>query len=602
MADDTSTKFRLDLDSEDFKKSLEEVNQKLDDIHGEGHKTALATMFMAFKEGAELALESIHKLGEAAEWVFDKVLEAEKLATVNFQFEQLSKNAGLSANELREGFEKAAKGLTPIAEILGVANKAMVNLATSSKQLPELFGMAQKIAASFGGTAIEKFEALTRAIEFGNQRMLRQANVLIDVDAAMARYAKSIGVAVDELTPALKQQALMNEVLAFGNNKLVETDAKLRQVTISWGRLKTAITEGSEQGAKSLSTILGPAISFVFDRLKNHIDTVHHLFAAFTSGSKEAEKGLRGVAGGMSALHDEEQKVSLERAEIDKARAKHHKAMLEAKAENDKKYHDENLKLEKEIVTAEEKGAKGSVAIRKASADKMKLIDMEYAQERRKILELELTDKSQQKNLELKAEQSHNAQVLEEDRRLQLALKADEKKTFDYKSASRDAFQLGFMNSMKAMGDGSKDASEAMASFFLQSIGTMAMNTGTFMVGEAFKTWPYVDPVLLGEGGGLIALGAALGAMSPAGSSGSGVGAAGGLSGNGGFTTNESPYATSGSSSTPEAGATPQTSKTVTIHVAGNYFETEETKRHLNDIIRQYQDATDYRFVQIGST
>lgn len=42
--------------------------------------------------------------------------------------------------------------------------------------------------------------------------------------------------------------------------------------------------------------------------------------------------------------------------------------------------------------------------------------------------------------------------------------------------------------------------------------------------------------------------------------------------------------------------------KAVTLQVMGDYFETEQTKTRLVDLIREANDATDFKFVQIGET
>jgi hypothetical protein len=48
------------------------------------------------------------------------------------------------------------------------------------------------------------------------------------------------------------------------------------------------------------------------------------------------------------------------------------------------------------------------------------------------------------------------------------------------------------------------------------------------------------------------------------------------------------------------ADATPK--KTVTVQIAGHYFETEQTKTRLMEMIRETTDATDYKYVQVGQS
>jgi hypothetical protein len=147
------------------------------------------------------------------------------------------------------------------------------------------------------------------------------------------------------------------------------------------------------------------------------------------------------------------------------------------------------------------------------------------------------------------------------------------------------AFQSSAVKALQAWGDGSKKASEAVKMFFLGALGEMATKQGTFMMLDAFKTFPFVNVPELAAGGALVALGAALGASSSGGS----AGGSGGSSGDTG----------TGSSGTSAADATAQQKKTLTMNIHGNYFETAETKRTLVDMMKSELDVTDYKVTTV---
>jgi hypothetical protein len=142
-----------------------------------------------------------------------------------------------------------------------------------------------------------------------------------------------------------------------------------------------------------------------------------------------------------------------------------------------------------------------------------------------------------------------------------------------------------------ALGDGSKTAGEAMKMFLLGSIADVAEAQGEYLLASGIGTF---NPVQIAEGGALLALSGLLRSLS--GGGGGGVGAGSSSSGGGASSSGGSP-STVGDLQTAEAA---KTQKNVTIAVQGNYFETEQTKRTLMEMIRSETDATSFSYVQIN--
>lgn len=648
MAEDvSSTTLRLDLDAEDFKKQVGEINEKLDSIHGETHTIGVATMFTAFAEGANIAGEALHKLGEAAEWIFDKILDAEKINGINFQFEQLTKNAGLSSEKLREGFEQASKGMVPMAEIINAANKAILGMGVSAEKLPELFEMARKSAAISGHDTIEVFNSLARSIGTGTTRLLRQEGIYLNQKKIMEQYAESVGASNRELSEQEKHQAVLNALLEFGNNKLASTPGDLKQVTVAWKQFSTAITELGEVFSSVVSRLIGPTMARIIDVAKGMASSLSGLVtAAFGTEIQKAAQNtktlelqlgklnrqadyfksiiskdirpeaiegarrsleftnklidettkklanFRKVAGG-SGLGGSKGKDE----EKDKLIAEEHKKSLNEMAKQDKAYADMKLGLDKQTANDYEKTQKTESDAKKASVMRAKIIDQEYLLDKKKINDLGLSDHKKTDDLLLSADKKKKAALLASEKKYQADVKKLEKSTFDYKAAAQQAFSSNYISSIQDMVSGQKDGSEAIKGFFLGALGDMATQQGAFMVLDSFSTFPAVKVPELAAGGGLIALGAALGGMAGGSSGATAISSSGGYS-SPDFTEKSLAPPTTAAPESLAANAAPRSS--VTIAVAGNYFETEETKRRLAEIIREHQDATDFTFKQIG--
>jgi hypothetical protein len=152
------------------------------------------------------------------------------------------------------------------------------------------------------------------------------------------------------------------------------------------------------------------------------------------------------------------------------------------------------------------------------------------------------------------------------------------------------ALTKGFAN----MSKGSAAAAEAMKNSMLSSIGSEATARGTFMLLSSL--WP-PNPIGIAAGGGLIALGSALSGMGGGDSGGASVSSSGGGGGGGVSATSTGP-SMGGSDATKPAVTEPK--KSVSINVHGSYFETEQTKTRLMEMIRESSDATDFSFKQIG--
>jgi hypothetical protein len=166
--------------------------------------------------------------------------------------------------------------------------------------------------------------------------------------------------------------------------------------------------------------------------------------------------------------------------------------------------------------------------------------------------------------------------------------------------AAKGTFAYGLMKNsavsfFKTLGTSSESVAEQMKKAMFGALGEYAMHEGEVMLarglGHAFGGIPGAGGEIA-QGGALISLGSLISSLggsssSPASGGGGGGGSAGGIG------------AGVGQSLTPPT-LNEQQKKSVTIQVQGSYFETEQTKQRLVDLIRQESDATDFKYQQIG--
>lgn len=142
-------------------------------------------------------------------------------------------------------------------------------------------------------------------------------------------------------------------------------------------------------------------------------------------------------------------------------------------------------------------------------------------------------------------------------------------------------------SAFEALGNGSKTAGEAMRGFLLGSIADIAEAQGEYLLAAGIGTY---NPLMIAEGGALIALSSLLRSQAGGASSGLGGGASGG-GGDSAGATSSAQIATD--EDKPNAAA--QEKKHVNVTILHN-FDTEQTRQRLAEFLREQQDATDFKF------
>ena len=254
------TTFKIDLDNEEFAKKGQESLEIIEKI---GDADNLKGLLSGLEEmGATIAIIMVAVI--ALKESFDAVFNAEDIKSINEQFKIFSELAGVATDKLKEGLAVAANGLADDTDLLKAANKAMLELSAGVERLPELLELSRKSALVMGGTMIEQFEGLSRAIASGNQRGLKQAGIILDVQKAYRDYAVSIGITVNSLSQAEKQQALMNAVLETGSSKLSGVNGDLKPVTAAWTQFKVALQDARESFELIIDKFAGGAFKTAF--------------------------------------------------------------------------------------------------------------------------------------------------------------------------------------------------------------------------------------------------------------------------------------------------------------------------------------------------
>jgi len=254
--EDGKTKFILDLDVKEFTEKGLHAKGIIESIGDSKNMTGLtegllkATPFLAAAGAAAYGLKK----------ALDFTLEAEQIKRVENQFMNLSTQAGISGKALKAGLESASGGLITTGELLESASKSVVGLGDNAKRLPEILELARKATSVYGGDAKKAFEDISQALSVGNTKALKQYGIVVDNKKAIDDYAKSLGVASNELSANAQRQALFNAGME-------QAQARFKDVTTDGQEAKEAITlitnnlsEMRETFVLAFDRTLGPSI------------------------------------------------------------------------------------------------------------------------------------------------------------------------------------------------------------------------------------------------------------------------------------------------------------------------------------------------------
>ena len=672
MADETDTSWKLDLDNKEFINKLLESKSRLLDLGDAKNLTGLTQGLLS----AGVVLGALGVAFYGVKTIMEEVFQAEDVKQINVQFEAMSKNAGLVGSALKEALVGAAGGLVDDTDLLKSANKALAEMGSNAAKLPEIMTLARQATAVMGGDVMSRFEQINQAVSMGNVKMLKHMGILVDQKKAYEDYAKSIGITVDALSQAEKQQALLTAVLDKGGKQFKGVDLNVKEATNAWTQFKVTMGEIGEITAYIFNTVFGKfvvnALKLAGQAAKDFKNAITTLWGEEGDKARLRIKGLQDEIGekqraikgfeekklAESQLTEEQTQrfynttkekhiASLDASinhqkkraqelgdELDKLKTKYPKAeeIVDPTAAPKDKGDEELRKVQREKALAEKHKLDAELlAIHEKNAETLEEVD-ELHRQRKLQIEAETADKiaqikEQARSAHITPEQETQMIVAQEEIKAARVKEIDDKMYADKNAAldrhvtrsksAADGFANAFaagskkaqmemnsfglqgtrafnsvktnaVNAFKAIGNGSKNAADAMKGFIFNALGDEAQARGEILL--ASSIWP-PNPLGIAGGGALIALGEAL--KSAGGGGGSSVpsgGSGGGGGGVGGFATEEIK---------PEAAQMAE-KKTVTVAIQGNYFETEQTQTRLMEMIRQTQDATDFNLTKIG--
>jgi hypothetical protein len=299
---DQKIELELVLDDGSVKRAFATVRKEAEDT-GSAFGNAFAVKGLAdFAAGINLTARAMSLLKDATIALFD-VLSGERIDAINRRFEILAQQQNANAEALAFGIARAVGGTVDLEEALQATSRSLINLQTGVGQLPALFEVARKSAAAFGGDTISNFERIQQAVITGNTRALREVGLVVNAELAYQRLADSLGVTVKELTEAGKQQAILNEVLRFGEQNLKNITSSIEPVNQSIKRLGVSFGEVADTVAVASNKAFGPTLKGFLDNITAGLDSFNvRIKSAFGFETLSAAENVRLLADELARL------------------------------------------------------------------------------------------------------------------------------------------------------------------------------------------------------------------------------------------------------------------------------------------------------------
>ena len=162
-----------------------------------------------------------------------------KIDGINQAFDNMTKSAGVSGDELIAAMQKVSMGTLSAADSMKMANIAMMSVGTSmANDLPRLLEIARASSIATGQDISYTFQSLITGIARGSPKLIDNANIYLKLGDANAAYAASLGKSVSELSAQEKQVATLNAVLAQGGDlttRVGVTSATAQEKIVSLG-------------------------------------------------------------------------------------------------------------------------------------------------------------------------------------------------------------------------------------------------------------------------------------------------------------------------------------------------------------------------------
>jgi hypothetical protein len=173
-------------------------------------------------------------------------------------FDRLAASAGTTGDAVIQQ-AKAITGALTNREIMQAAN-TMEIMGLGVQNLPRFLEIARAASIAFGKDVGFMLESITLGTARQSRMILDNLGIIVSADTAYANYAKSMGLAVNQLSEAQRKQAFTNEVMAQGKNIIEQVGAGAESAAEPTQSFASAVSDLRDAFARGANATLADDI------------------------------------------------------------------------------------------------------------------------------------------------------------------------------------------------------------------------------------------------------------------------------------------------------------------------------------------------------
>lgn len=159
----------------------------------------------------------VNELSQVGQALEDLGRRGAVFGQINDVLQDYAASVGTTGEAIVKAAQKAAQGTISEYELILNANRAIqFEVAKTPEQYAKLIELSTALGRAQGISDTQALEYLTTGLARESRLILDNLGLIIDLDAATAQYAATLGKSADQLTAAERKQALLDEAFRQG--------------------------------------------------------------------------------------------------------------------------------------------------------------------------------------------------------------------------------------------------------------------------------------------------------------------------------------------------------------------------------------------------
>lgn len=182
----------------------------------------------------------------------------EESATLASQTEALKRNLatqGVAFDDFISKLKEVSDGTVSTSKLIQSSSKALL-LGIPADKISELLEVARVSSIATGDSVAKAFDDIATGIGRASPMILDNLGIIVKLGPAYSEYAKQIGKATEELTAAEQKQALLNEVLKVGAERVKDFGDAQSEATLRILQGRAAMENFKDSAGTALSSVV----------------------------------------------------------------------------------------------------------------------------------------------------------------------------------------------------------------------------------------------------------------------------------------------------------------------------------------------------------